>query len=76
MKKIGIVLIVVGLLMTARTSYNYVTREIVADLGSVQINRTVSRPITWSPVAGGVVLLAGLLAFLVGKRKSSSSFSA
>jgi len=65
MKTTGIVLLIVGLLMTIITGFNLVTKKKVVDLGSVEINKEKKEPVSWSPVVG-VILLAsgiGLIAF-------------
>jgi hypothetical protein len=65
MKTTGIVLLIVGLVMTIITGFNLVTKKKVVDLGSVEINKEKKEPVRWSPVVG-VILLAsgiGLIAF-------------
>ena len=57
-KNAGIVLIVVGILMSLFTGFDLITRKEVVDLGSIEINRTEKTPIYWSPVAG--LILVGL----------------
>ena len=68
MKNIGIVLIVIGIIMMAYTGFNYVTREKVVDLGSVEIHADTNHPVQWSPIVGGVLLAAGVVAFLTNKK--------
>jgi hypothetical protein len=68
MKNIGIVLIVVGAIMMAITGFNYVTKEKVVDLGPVEINKEKDHPVQWSPIIGGVLLVAGMVAVFSKKR--------
>jgi len=70
MKILGIVLLVVGLIMTVFTGFNLVTQEKVVDLGSVEINKKEKTPIFWSPITGGILAAAGLVVLFVAKRKS------
>lgn len=69
MKNLGIVLLVVGLVMTVFTGFNVITKKKVVDLGPVEINKEEKTPIYWSPVTGGILAVAGLVIILVGKRK-------
>jgi hypothetical protein len=69
MKNLGIVLLVVGLVMTIFTGFNVITKKKVVDLGPVEINKEEKTPIYWSPITGGVLAVAGLVIILMGKRK-------
>jgi len=69
MKNFGIVLLVVGLIMTIFTGFNVITKKKVVDLGAVEINKEEKTPIFWSPITGGILAAAGLVVILVAKRK-------
>lgn len=69
MKTLGIILLVVGLVMTVFTGFNVITKEKVVDLGPVEINKEEKTPIYWSPITGGVLAVAGLVVILLAKRK-------
>ncbi len=69
MKNLGIVLLVVGLVMTVFTGFNVITKKKVVDLGPVEVNKEEKTPIYWSPITGGVLAVAGLVVILMGKRK-------
>jgi len=69
MKNLGIVLLVVGLIMTVFTGFNLITKKKVVDLGPVEINKEEKTPIFWSPVMGGILAAAGIVVILVAKRK-------
>ena len=69
MKNLGIVLLVVGLVMTIFTGFNLVTKKKVVDLGPVEINKEEKTPIYWSPITGGVLAVAGLVVILMARRK-------
>ena len=68
-KNAGIVLIVVGILMSLFTGFDLITRKEVVDLGSIEINRTEKTPIYWSPVAGLILIgLGSLVLFSIRKQ--------
>ena len=67
MKSIGIIIIIIGLLMIIYTGFNIVTQKNVVDLGPIQINKTENHPVQWSPIVGGVLLVAGLIIVLTNK---------
>lgn len=69
MRTLGIVLLVVGLVMTVFTGFNVITKEKVVDLGPIEINKEEKTPIYWSPVTGGILAVAGLVIVLLGKKK-------
>lgn len=68
-KSIGIGLIVIGILMTIYTSFNYVTREKVVDIGPIQINKASNHPVHWSPIIGLIVLVGGVIVIAVDQRR-------
>lgn len=68
-KNAGIVLIVIGILMSLFTGFDLITRKEVVDLGSIEINRTEKTPIYWSPVAGLILIgLGSLVLFSIRKQ--------
>jgi len=68
-KKVGIILIIVGVLMMIYTGFSYVTKEKVVDVGPVEINKTERHPVQWSPFVGGLLLVGGLLIVATDKNK-------
>jgi len=69
MKILGILLIIVGGVMTVFTGFNFITKKKIVDMGSVEISRKEKTPIYWSPVTGGIVAAVGILILVLGKRK-------
>ena len=67
-RRIGIVLIVIGILMIAYTGFNLVTTEKVVDLGPIKINKEQSHPVQWLPIVGGMLLVGGLLIVVADKK--------
>jgi hypothetical protein len=68
MKNLGIILIVLGALMTVITGFNLVTKKKIVDLGSVEINKQEKTPIYWSPVLGGILLATGIVITLANRK--------
>lgn len=69
MKKIGLVIFVIGVLITAVTGFSYVTREKVVDIGSLEITANKRHNMAWSPIIGLVVMAVGGVVYLVGDKK-------
>jgi drug/metabolite transporter (DMT)-like permease len=71
MRTLAIVLIVVGAVMTVFTGFNLVTKKKVADIGPIQIDKTEKTPIYWSPITGGILLVAGVVLMVSSKKTST-----
>lgn len=70
MKTLGILLIVIGGIMTVFTGFNLITKEEVADVGPIEINKTEKTPIYWSPITGAILLVAGVVIVATSRRSS------
>jgi hypothetical protein len=68
-RPLGIVLVAIGVIMMLYTGFNYITTERVANIGPVKIDKEKSHPVTWSPIVGGVLLVAGIVA--LSKKKTA-----
>lgn len=53
--------------MMAYTGFNYVTKENVVDIGPIEINKEKEHPVQWSPIAGGMLLVGGLILIFTNK---------
>jgi len=69
MKKVGIIIMALGLAITLITGFSYVTREKVVDLGEIQVSKNKNHNVAWSPIAGIVVMVVGGGIFLFGLKK-------
>lgn len=69
MKNLGIVIIVLGILMTVFTGFNIISKKKVVDLGAIEIDKTERTPIYWSPVTGLVLIVVGGVILLTGRKK-------
>jgi hypothetical protein len=69
MKRTGIIILTIGLLITVFTGFSFMTREKVVDLGELEITQNKNHGITWSPIIGVVVMAIGGGIYLVGVNK-------
>jgi hypothetical protein len=72
MKTTGIILIVIGLLLTIFTAVKVFTKEKVVDLGQVEVTHDKPHKVSWSPVVGVVVMGIGGIMLWQGSRKGGS----
>jgi len=69
MKNAGIVIIIIGLLLTIITAFTYFTREKVVDIGNVEITANKRHHLKWSPLVGIAVMGAGGVVLLLASKK-------
>ena len=69
MKKIGFVILAIGILITVFTGFKFVTREKVIDVGEIQISRNKKHSLAWSPLIGVAVMVVGGGMILFGEKK-------
>ncbi len=65
MKQAGIMLIVIGFVLSIYTTFSFFTRDKVLDLGRVEITKDKEHSLSWSPAVG--IILLGLGGILVWK---------
>jgi len=69
MKTTGIVIIIIGILLTIFTAFSFFTKEKVVDIGKLEITRDKPHNINWSPLIGVAVIGAGgIILWRSGKR--------
>jgi uncharacterized membrane protein YidH (DUF202 family) len=73
MKTAGIILIIVGLLMTLYTGFNYVTKEKVVDLGKIEITKDDEHNVHWQPYFGIGMIVVGGIVLILDKKKSRTT---
>ena len=67
---LGLILIVVGVVLLAYGGYtSFTTKENVAKLGPVEINKNQEHPVPIGPIVGGVCIVGGIIIF-ASTRKS------
>jgi hypothetical protein len=69
MKKAGIIILIIGLLLTVVTTFTYFTREKVVDLGNIEINANKRHHLSWSPLIGVAVMAVGGVMLLVPSKR-------
>jgi len=69
MKTSGIVILVVGLLITLFTGFNFVTKKKVVDIGNLEITKDENHNMAWSPLVGVAVMVLGGVVLLFGAKK-------
>jgi hypothetical protein len=69
MKKLGLLIIAIGLVITVITGFNFVTREKVVDIGNLKISRNKNHSLAWSPLVGVAVMVLGGGIFIMGLKK-------
>ncbi len=69
MKKAGIFIIVIGLILTIFTAITFFTREKVVDIGSLKITANKPHHLSWSPLIGIAVMgVGGVVVFMSPKK--------
>jgi hypothetical protein len=69
MKKAGIVIIILGLLLTIFTAATFFTREKVVDIGEVHITANKKHNLRWSPLIGIAIMGIGAVIVWQGPKK-------
>jgi hypothetical protein len=70
MKTTGIVIFVLGILLTIFTTFQFFTKEKVIDLGVVEVTREKPHSVSWSPLIGIVVIGVGGVLMWNGFKKN------
>jgi hypothetical protein len=73
MKTAGIVIIILGLIMTLYTGFTYVTKEKVVELGDLKITKDDEHRVNWQPYVGIGVMVIGGVVLIVGRKKSRTT---
>jgi len=70
MKTAGIIILILGLLMTVYTGFTYVTKEKVVDLGELEITKDKDHTVNWQPYMGIGVMVIGGVVLILSRKKS------
>ena len=68
LQALGVVLIVVGIILTVYQGYTYTKHEQVARIGDVQVTADTQHTVYFSPIYGGLSLVAGILLVVLVRR--------
>ncbi len=69
MKKAGIFILILGLVLTIFTAFTFFTREKVVDIGSLKITANKPHHLSWSPLIGISVMVVGGVVILISPKK-------
>ncbi len=68
---LGLILVVVGIIMLAYGGYAiFTTKENVAKIGPLEINKQEKHPVPIGPIAGGVCIVGGIILLVSGRGSS------
>ncbi len=59
MKITGIVILIVGVILTLFSTVQFFTKEKVVDLGIIEITKQTPHSFSWSPIIGIAVMIVG-----------------
>jgi len=69
----GIILVVVGIVLLAYGGFaSFTTKENVAKLGPLEVNKEKEHPIPIGPIAGGICIVGGIIMLVAGRDGSSA----
>lgn len=68
MRKLGVLLIVLGLVVAIWGAFGFKTKETVVDLGPVEATRTKSHNVPYAPVIGGLIVVGGVFLIAANRR--------
>jgi hypothetical protein len=69
MRKAGIFILIIGLVLTIFTAVTYFTREKVVDIGSLKITANKPHHLSWSPLIGIAVMGVGGVLVIMSPKK-------
>jgi len=73
MKTAGIIILIIGLLMTLYSGFTYVTKEKVVDLGELEITRDNQHTVNWEPYVGIGTMVIGGVVLILARKKSRTT---
>jgi len=71
MKKAGLGIFIIGVIMTIFTAFTFFTREKVVDIGKLEITADKPHHLKWSPLIGIALMGAGGAAMLISRSRAA-----
>jgi hypothetical protein len=71
MKKTGVIILAIGLVMMVLSGFSFFTKEKIVDVGKIEITHNKKHSFDWSPVLGMVVMAVGAGVYLFGSKNNS-----
>jgi hypothetical protein len=69
MKRAGLIIIILGLVLTIFTAVTFFTRESIAKIGDVNIIANKRHHLNWSPIVGIAIMGVGGVVLLMSPKK-------
>jgi len=69
MKKFGIVLIILGIVISVFSGITFKQEESIVEIGDMEVTREKEREVNWPQWAGVAVIAAGVVIFIAGRKK-------
>lgn len=69
MKTTGIVILIVGILLTIYTSFSFFREEEVLDIGGLEVTADKKETVNWSPIVGVILIVVGGVVLWSSSRK-------
>lgn len=67
-KTLGVILTIVGIVMLIWGGFSFTKKEKVIDAGPIQVSADKQETVNWPPYVGGIVLVAGIVLLVSGKK--------
>lgn len=68
---LGLILVVIGIILVAYGGFAvFTTKENVAKLGPLEINKQQEHPVPIGPIVGGVCIVGGIILLVSGRRSA------
>lgn len=74
MKKAGLIVFAIGIIVTIFTGLNYTTKEVVLNAGDMNITRDVNHGFSWSPFIGVAIMIIGVAIFVRGYNQQKGTY--
>jgi uncharacterized membrane protein len=69
---LGIILVVIGIVLVAYGGFaSFTTKENVAKLGPLEVNKEREHPVPIGPIAGGVCIVGGIILLVAGRSSAA-----
>ncbi len=69
MKKAGLIILIIGFVLTVFAAFTFFTKEKVVDIGNVEITRNNPHDLNWSPLIGIALMgIGGVLLWMPSKK--------
>jgi hypothetical protein len=71
MKKVGLGIFIIGVILTIFTAFTFFTREKVVDIGKLEISADKPHHLSWSPLIGIAIMGVGGTVMLISRSRAA-----